>query len=288
MPKTPLSFYLHIIAVAVVIFAVGSFFQPKKEDSSGQAAVRAISTYDRVLKTKTLRCGYIPYSYFFKVDPNSGNKSGVMYDTVNELGRLLDLKVEWAEELTWATVVTAIDTGRVDAFCSGMWIDTRNGKFLNFSRPLFFNSIGVYGRADENRFQSIDQLNQPNVRVVSRDGGTSSIIQAQDFAKSTLVSLPSSISDGEIVAYIVTNKADVIFYGDDYLAQYMQENPGKIKPLFPDQKLRKYATAIGLPMADPAFTNMINNALIEMESARFVDRALLSHAPPGSWLPAVN
>ena len=27
------------------------------------------TAYDRVMRTKTLRCGYIPYSYVFKIDP---------------------------------------------------------------------------------------------------------------------------------------------------------------------------------------------------------------------------
>jgi hypothetical protein len=37
MPKTPLSFYLHIIAVAVIVFAIGNYVSsrtPDRDDGS--------------------------------------------------------------------------------------------------------------------------------------------------------------------------------------------------------------------------------------------------------------
>jgi ABC-type amino acid transport substrate-binding protein len=241
------------------------------------------SVYERVIRMQTLRCGYIPYSYFFRVDPNTKAMSGVQYDIMGEIGRLMNIKIEWAEELTWATVATSLQTGRVDAFCSGMWIDTQNGKFLAFTQPLFYNAISVYGRADENRIKAIGDLNNPAIRVVSRDGGTSEIVARQDFPKATVISLPSSISDGEQLEQITTKKADVIFYGDDSMMEAMKANPGKFKDLLPGVKLRTYATAIALPINDPALKNMFDNAVTELRGSKFIDRTLQKYAPAGSW-----
>ena len=210
--------------------------------------------------------------------------SGVLYDIMMELGRLNQIKIDWSEELTWATVSTAIGTGRVDAMCSGMWIDTQNGAYLAFSDPFYFNSVSAYGRANETRFTKLEDLNNATVRVATRDGGTPAIIARQDFPQATVVSLPSGISEGELVEQLLTNKADVFFYGDDTLMDFMSKNPGKLKPLFSEKKLRIYALAIALPMQDVGMKNMINNSISEMKGSKVIERALKTHALPGSWV----
>ena len=261
----------------------------RPQPSSLSQSAKQETANERVIRTKTLRCGYIPYSYFFKLDPNTRQMSGVMYDVTNELGRLLELKIEWAEELTWATVVTSVESGRVDMLCSGMWTDTQNGRFIAYTDPIFYNGISIYGRADETRFTKIDDLNQPGVRVITRDGGTSGIIARQDFPKATLLSLPSGISDGELLEQINTNKADIMFYGDDYLVSYMADNPGKIKNLFPGKHMRVYAAGLGaIPQADIKLRTMINNAITELKGGYFIDKTLERHAPPQSWLNSLS
>lgn len=269
--------FLVLVASCAAAFVVASAMQPgvgqKKE-----------TTYERVIRTQTLRCGYIPYAYDFIVDPNTKKMSGVMYDVMAEVGRLTQLNIAWTEELTWATIVPAIESGRIDAFCSGMWIDTQNGKFLAFSMPLFFNGVSIYGRANETRFTRLEDINDPSIRVVSRDGGTPGIIAQQDFPRAKVISLPSGVSDGEMLEQIFTNKADVIFYGDDYLMEYVRKNPHKLKPILPQVKLRVYATAIALPVADVALKNLIDNTIVEMKGSKLVDKALKVHAPPGSWM----
>jgi len=277
--------FLKTLGLAALGGAVGAVATQSNSDVT--TAPRE-SVYERVMRTKTLRCGYIPYSYNFVVDVNSSKKFGVMYDLVNEMGRLLDLKIDWVEELTWATVPTALQAGRVDVMASGMWIDSHYARYVGFSRPIFYNSIGAYVRSDERRFSNIEQLNNPLVRVVSRDGGTSGIIRNQDFPKTTLVSLPSGVSDGEMLSYLTTGKADVIFYGDDYMAQFMKTNPGKVKRLFSGDQLRKFAIAIATPIQDQQIASVINNSLIELSGSNFVDKLLKAQALPGSWIPAIH
>ena len=275
---------ISIIAAALVSFAVVKTQSPVTGAMTTAPAKQKETVYERIIRTGKIRCGYIPYSYFFRLDPNTGAFSGVNYEITNEVGRLMNLKIEWTEELTWATVVTALQTGRVDAFCSGMWIDTQAGKFLSYTQPLYFTSVSAYGRADETRFSKLDDLNNPSVRAISRDGGTPGIVARQDFPKATVISLPSGVSDGEMLAYLTTSKADVIFYGDDYLLQYMHENPGQLKALFPDKKLRVYATAIAFVIDDPALKNMFDNAVTELKGSRIIEKVLQKEAPLGGWM----
>ena len=98
---------LSVILSVVVMSFVGHGMGDKKS-----SAVE--STYDRVMRTGTLRCGYINYPPHFQIDPATGQKSGISYDIANEMGRLLNLKIEWVEEVGWATTVETIKSGRIE------------------------------------------------------------------------------------------------------------------------------------------------------------------------------
>ncbi|MDD2326501.1 MAG: transporter substrate-binding domain-containing protein [Alphaproteobacteria bacterium] len=276
------------IALVIMLSAVTAFAVGKYTAAPAPAAAKQETAYQRVLKSNTLRCGYIPYSYAFRLDPNTGKMSGVMYDVVEEIGRLNHIKIDWAEELTWATVATSIETGRVDALCSGIWIETQNAKFMAYSTPLYYNSIGVYARANEDRFHKLSDLNAPNVRFITRDGGTPEVISRQDFPAATQVSLPSGISDGELIESITSGKADILLYGDDFLSEYVIQNPTKLKNIFPNQKVRIYPLAMGLPMLDVGLKNMIDSTLEEMRGSKFIERSLKKNAPEGSWVPDLS
>ena len=99
--------------------------------------------------------------------------------------------------------------------------------------------------------------------------------------------LPSAVSDGEMVEYIHTGKADVIIYGDDYMLDIMQKNSGKYQVLLDNKKLRVYATTIGLPINDAALKNMLDNSIMELKGSAFIDKTLTKFAPKGSWLNAM-
>lgn len=279
------------IALVVALSAITAFAVGKYTAAPSVTSVKEVkkeTAFDRVMRTNTLRCGYIPYSYAFKIDPNTKKMSGVLYEVVEEIGRLNHIKIDWAEELTWATLATSLETGRVDAFCSGIWIETQNAKFIAYTTPLYYNSIGIYARADENRFTKLSDLDAASVRFITRDGGTQDIVARQDFSDATRVSMPSAVSDGELIEGVLSNKADVLLYGDDYLSDFVAKNPTKLKELFPGEKIRVYPLAIGLPMLDVGLKNMFDSTLAEMAGGRFVEKALARNASKGSWIPVLS
>jgi len=52
------------------------------------------SAFDRVMRTKTLRCGYTIYPPFFSKDPNTGEFSGLFHDFTEQIGKELGIKIE--------------------------------------------------------------------------------------------------------------------------------------------------------------------------------------------------
>jgi ABC-type amino acid transport substrate-binding protein len=92
---------------------------------------------DRVVKTRTLRAAYINYPPSMSVDPNSKAKSGIMVDVMGEAAKALEIKVDYVEETTFATMIDMLDSGRVDVVVSGIWPSSTRALRADFSRVVY-------------------------------------------------------------------------------------------------------------------------------------------------------
>ncbi|HOO50986.1 MAG TPA: hypothetical protein PLK94_06835, partial [Alphaproteobacteria bacterium] len=57
------------------------------------------TAYERVIRTGTLRCGYLTYPPLLMKDLKTGEMSGVAHDIMTEIGKRLSLDIEWTEEV---------------------------------------------------------------------------------------------------------------------------------------------------------------------------------------------
>jgi len=242
------------------------------------------STYDRVMRTGIIRCGYVPYPPAVMKDPNTGAFSGILVDVMGEVGHLLSLDVEWTEELGWATTVEALKSGRVDAICVGFWQNPAEGKYVGFTNPMWYSAVNAYVRNADNRFDSNPAaLDSPDIRVSAIDGEMSGIIARQDFPKAKILSKPNMANVTDLLLDVTTDKADVAFV-ETYLAEeFLANNPGTLKNVTGDSPLRVFGNTIALPMGDVPFQSMLNSALVQIVNSGQMEKILTRHEKyPGS------
>ena len=247
------------------------------------------STYDRVMRTGTIRCGYVVLPPHIIKDLNTGALSGIIYDIMEEAGKLLDVKIEWAEEVGFATMNTGLQTGRYDAICFNYWQNPADGKlgYIGFSTPLYYMPVGAYVRADDTRFdKDIMAINNPAVRISSSDGQISTLIAKQDFSKAQIVSLPNMTDVSQNFMEISAGKADVTFLSLRDGAKFEEKNPGKIKNVAVKNPVRVYASVIAVPQNDHKFEVMLNTAFLQLINGSQVDRILKKYEEyPGAIFP---
>jgi Bacterial extracellular solute-binding proteins, family 3 len=95
-----------IILVAIIITVIINLgFINLKPSNNSIVKAEAKSVYSRVIESGKIRCGYIPYEPGLIKDPNTGKFSGIMHDTMEEIAKSLNLKVEWTEEVGWGTMI---------------------------------------------------------------------------------------------------------------------------------------------------------------------------------------
>jgi len=240
-----------------------------------KAAAPKETTYDRVMRTKTLRCGYIDYPPHMIIDPATKVKSGIMHDIVEEAAKLLELKVEWTEEIGWANTVTTLNSGRVDAICTSFWQNPVEGRYVGFTMPLFYSAVNAYVRADDNRFTGHpEKMDDPAVSVSASDGAEAMFIAQQNYPKAKIVSLPNMTDESQLLLEVATKKADVTFV-EAYLGQkFIKNNPGKLKNITAQEPVRLFGNTMAIPQDDVKFKSMLDSALVQMLYGGEVDKII--------------
>ncbi len=267
-----------VVLIAFLAGLLGAWvFTAKKTDHEGVVIAASIkeSAYDRVMRTKTFRCGYVVHPPHVIKLSGSDKPSGVVVDVMNETGRLLDIKIDWAEELGWGTTVEAMRSGRVDGICTDFFVNPIEGRFVNYSIPFYYEAMGVYVRADDHRFDAnLQTLNDPAVSFSASDGGLNYFIVTQDFPKAPIHSLPNMTGLGTNLLDVATGKADATISTTLDGVTFDRFNKGKLRNLTLETPIRAYAATIALPQGDDALKTMIDSALIQLLYGQFVNQTL--------------
>src|ERR1041384_4627678 len=140
------------------------------------------SAYDRVLQSKTLRVAYISYPPSFIKDANTGAYTGIMHDVLQELAKRLDFEVAYVEETAWGTMIEAVNSGRVDLVCTGLWPSATRGKLVDFSDPVYFSPVRAYVKSGNRHFDgNLSTIKAKDVTTPPIAGKMPPITAAADF-----------------------------------------------------------------------------------------------------------
>lgn len=243
------------------------------------------SVYKRVLRTKTLRCAYSIYPPYCMKDPNTEKLTGIFIEVMEAMGKKLELKVDWVEEVGFGVIFEGLEVDRYDIYSSGVWPNALRGKKGYFSKPIFYNAIRIWVRADENRFQKLEDLNSPEIRMSAHDGTIEQGIIKIDFPKAQQVFLPQLTPWTDNLMNITTGKADVTFGEATAVRPFLEKNPGTLKEFETERPIRIFANTYAMKMGENEFKSMIDSAIDELINDGTVEKILQKYeAVPGEFL----
>jgi ABC-type amino acid transport substrate-binding protein len=250
------------------------------------------SAYDRVMETQTIRCGYGSYKPWVYQDLETGKMMGLNVEIMEEVARQLGMKLEWPEETGWANLPTALNTGKVDAACSLLWIDPMRGKQVAYTRPAFYNALHVYAKAGDARFTGkMEELNNPDIKISVQDGDITPELVKRYFPKAQIVALPQSASGSEIFLNVVTGKADVTFGDNIGVKNFNDANEVKLERIPLRRPVTVYANSIAVGIHETELKEMLDATvaylldtgkiaeIVEKFSKEYPDAIVLSKRP---------
>jgi ABC-type amino acid transport substrate-binding protein len=276
------------ILLIIILSAVTAIAAVKLVPSQGVPGVMAAkeTAFNRVVRTNTLRCGYIVWPPTFNKDSATGQMSGMAYDIMIEAAHRLGLKIDWVEEVTFATASEGLKSARYDAICYPVYNSSTRARVSELSTPLYYAGSASYVRPDDNRFTSnnVDAFNSPDVTIAVIDGEKSSVIAGSMFPKAKLLSLPQTSTAADALISVAAKKADVTFINTIAAAIFEKNNPGKIKSLDPQHPIAQFGNSFAYEKGEIELKNMFDIVFGEMLSQGVVDKIMASYSlPPGSY-----
>lgn len=271
---------LLLIVLAALFLAAPAYAGDRAKESS----------FERIMRTNTIRCGYIVYPPGFMKDVNTGKYSGIIYELMEKVGQKLDLKIEWAEEVNWGNMFEGLKTGRYDMLCVEGWNITMNAKHVRQTLPLFYSAINAFVREGDMRFDgNLAAINKENIKISSVDGTLPSIIARESFSKAQNLDMPQNTDYSTIMLNVATGKADVTFAENAIAFQFMEKNPGKIRMVKLEKPIQYYANSMLVPIADVELQSMLDTVLGELLGGGFIDQLVARYdTTPPSFLPVAK
>jgi ABC-type amino acid transport substrate-binding protein len=248
-----------------------------------------VSVMDRVQKTREIKCGYVTYAPYLQKNLQTGKLEGPIYDLIEDLGKTLNVKINWAEESDWDTMLQSIESKRFDALCSLAWMDTRRSMSAQFSVPVLYNFLFGYVRYDDKRFDNIQHINSPAITISVLDGSPDQRIAEDRFPNAKIISAPSAGHVSKILLDVVTKKADIAFSEPSVVKDFLKHNPETLKQvgskpvqIFPLVMILPKGDVDFKSFIDAGFTDLINRGMIEDIFSRYPEIVLniLPVAPP--------
>jgi polar amino acid transport system substrate-binding protein len=231
--------------------------------------------YERVMRTRTIRCGYLTWPPILMKDPNTGEMSGIFYDYTEELGKRLGFKVEWNEEVGTASFVEGLKNNRFDAASFGVWPNASRAKEIDFSQPIYYIAIAMFVREGDTRFDgNAIAANDPNITISVMDGAINSFVAAEDFPKAKTISVSQNSTYAEAFLNVTTGKADIVLADFPAAREFMAHNPGKLRLVANVEPLRAFGNTIGIKKGEYELARMLNVATEEMLQSGVIDKIL--------------
>jgi ABC-type amino acid transport substrate-binding protein len=262
---------LLVVAVAIAAAAVTVKFmsRPMTVSADNQPA------FARVMKTRTLRCAYFTWQPFFMKDPSTASYSGINYDEITQIARILKLKLVVTEEIPLSQLGQHLQSGRSDTLCPTVWPSGSLAGTLDFTDATDF--LGAYAmvRADDKRFDGdLSKLNDPNVTIAVIEAGYPEDIANEEFPKAKQYALGMDSDGSQLLLSVATGKADVTFVDPFLMQAFDKANPGKVRRVANVPPARVFGDSFVVAKGETKLRDMLNMAIRQMNQSGFFDRVL--------------
>lgn len=216
---------------------------------------------------------YKPYT-FLRAD---GEYEGIDIEMARSLAQSLGVRITWVPT-TWKTLMADMIAGKCDVGMGGISVTLERQKKAFFSSTLDVDGkIPLTRCEDAALYQTIEQINQPSVRLIEPAGGTN-----EAFARAYLPKAQLGFHDNKtIFQELLDKKADVMIT-DASEALYQQKRMPGLCAINPARYMQYGEKAYLLPRDDTTWKAFVDQWL-HLSKSTGTYQAVVGHwlAVPG-------
>ncbi|WP_189061664.1 transporter substrate-binding domain-containing protein [Longimycelium tulufanense] len=194
---------------------------------------------------------YRPFTHL-----EDGNWSGIDVEMAQDLGRRLGVRVTMVPT-TWKTLLDDF-VAKCDMAVGGVSVTLDRARRAFFSDAYLVDGKTPITRCENGgRFGTLDEIDQPGVRVIVNPGGTNERFVRSRLTRATIVTHPDNTT---IFDEIVAGRADLMIT-DAVETRYQAKLHPELCPVHPDKPFTYVEKAYLLPRGDVIFQQWVNHWL---------------------------
>ncbi len=219
-------------------------------------AAEPVSHLDKVLQSGELAVcttgDYKPYTFL----RGDGEHEGIDIEMARALAQSLGVKIQWVPT-TWKTLMPDMVAGKCDVGMGGISVTLERQKKAFFSNTLDIDGkIPLVRCEDQALYQTVEQINQPSVRMIEPAGGTN-----EAFVRAYLPKAQLAFHDNKtIFQELLDKKADVMIT-DASEALYQQKRMPGLCAVNPTKYMQYGEKAYLLPRDDVTWKGYVDQWL---------------------------
>jgi len=196
-----------------------------------------------------------------------GNRIGLEVDVLRIMATLLGVRLEFVV-VNWDGIIPALLSEKFDIIWSGMTITEERAKKVDFSEPyLEIGQVLVYNNIKISSVPSLEELNDPSVRIAVQLGTTGDEAARRLFPRAKILTFDSM---DEAAFQVASGRADFTVV-DSIYAQYVAKKYDRLSVA--DGFLTSEELGVAIRKNDPETLNWINNFIKGLKSSGFMEHS---------------
>ncbi len=201
---------------------------------------------------------YKPFSY---LNPETGEYEGHDIDAAKNLGESLGVEVRFVKT-TWKTLVQGVLEGKYDIAMCGITRTLSRQKQVALTDPYIkVGKSPLIRTADKDRFKSLDDIDQPGVKIGVNPGGTNEKFVRANIKRAEIVVVSNNI---EIPDKIAAKEVDVMIT-DNVEAMIVSAKRPELYAVSPQNTFTKDDFGYMIPRDAQPFLNWLNLWIHQMK-----------------------
>jgi ABC-type amino acid transport substrate-binding protein len=228
------------------------------------ASAQTQDTFDRIVREKKIRFGYIVSPPGAIRDPASGEIAGFYVDGARGIAELMKVEPTLVET-SWSTFAAALQAGQFDVSIAATFATIPRAMAVAFTNPIHYQSFSGVARKGEARFKVMSDLDDAKVKVAVVQGSAGHEFVLQNLKKAQVIALNTANLQQPFLE-VSAGRADVAIQDESQVRRYTPTHP-EVVALFGGDTFNTLPLAWAVRRGDQNLLNFLNTAITFMLSS---------------------
>lgn len=244
------------------------------------AVAQTQDSFERILREKKIRFGYIPSPPSAIRDPATGNISGFYVDAARVIAELMQVEPVFVET-TWGNFASALQAGQFDVSIAATFATIPRAMAVAFTNPIHYQSFSAAARKGDARFMTMADLNKPDIKIAVVQGSAGHEFARQNLGQAQIVALGTANLLQPFLE-VSAGRADVAIQDESQVRRYLPTHP-EVEALFGGNPFNTLPLAWAVRRGDQSLLGFMNTALTFMLSSGRWEEIAAKYGPTGRY-----